>query len=97
MLEQIKKFLASIPEIIETFLDSSAFASLGGVTSLHTNCCVHATRPSCVHATPPKVTLGGEIYGNDKVTTMEEVDIAESMEIFNLDRDDCKKESSWFL
>ena len=25
MLEQIKKFLASIPEIIETFLDSSAF------------------------------------------------------------------------
>lgn len=68
MLEQIKKFLASIPEIIETFLDSSAFASLGGVTSLHTNCCVHATLP--------KVTLGGEIYGNDKVTTMEEVDIA---------------------
>lgn len=43
------KFLASIPEIIETFLDSSAFASLRGVTSLHTNCCVHAT--------PPKVTL----------------------------------------
>ena len=68
MLEQIKKFLTSIPEIIETFLDSSAFASLGGVTSLHTNCSVHAT--------PPKVTLGGEIYGNDKVTTMEEGDIA---------------------
>ena len=34
MLEQIKKFLASIPEIIETFLDSKAFASLSGVISL---------------------------------------------------------------
>ncbi len=62
MLEQIKKFLASIPEIIETFLDSSAFASLGGVASLHTN---H------VHITLPKVTLGGEIYEHDKAIAME--------------------------
>ena len=62
MLEQIKKFVASIPKTIEIFLDSNAFASLGGVASLHTN---H------VYIIFPKMALGGEIYEHDNAVVEE--------------------------